>query len=161
MTVALIAVVPELLVAGFALARPRSNQAGRFDAPALRSVALLELQPSGPWQELAAEAIAEAEARAQRLVERLKTRGLGAGGPVTEDWGLWIELGPLNGAFGPRDDGEGWTLHVGRGHRPPEDNPPTRQVLQALDEELRALEGVRSVRWAKREDEQLVQERPF
>ncbi|MBK7862260.1 MAG: hypothetical protein IPJ65_27365 [Archangiaceae bacterium] len=124
----------------------------RPDAPALRTYAHVDLAPSGPWQQLSGADQSAAGARFAALLKRLRQRGIELGAATQEDWGLLATAGRYHLCFGSLDDGSGWVASLtSGGDRPVPDEPGARNLLVALDAELRAIPGARTVEWFKRE----------
>jgi hypothetical protein len=130
---------------------PRKSRTGVI--PNIRSVALLGLAPSGPWQALDDGVAAHANSSFTELVQRLAADNLRFSEPIFEDWGLFASAGPWELCLGPLDDESGWKLFLQRsGNRAVEDNEATRQILALLDTHLRAIPAFGAVSWIKRED---------
>lgn len=127
-------------------------QQANLDPPLLRSHAVVDLTPSGQWQHLPDEAIEAGAQRFDALLLHLRENGFDAGRRITEDWGEFARVGPFEISFSSLDDGTGWMLFVGKsGRRPLNDSPPARQLLSAVHDALRVMNGVTTVRWYKKE----------
>jgi hypothetical protein len=122
------------------------------DAPALRSVAIIDLKPSGPWQQLEDDQFAQVRASIDAMLAHLTQGGVDHDEAIEEDWGVFVACGHLELALGPMDDETGWRVQLGRSpDRAVPDDANSRHVLLALDAALRKMRGVTTVRWYKRE----------